>query len=160
MNARTMPWVVVLTALVMPVAVTAQPGGDYDLSWSTIDGGGVMFATGGDFELAGTIGQPDAVPQAAPLIGGDYQLIGGFWVPFGPACFIYSILDFDADCDVDGDDLDAFVNCASGPAITQANPDCEWARLDGDDDVDQGDFGVFQRCYSGEGSPADPNCLN
>ena len=52
-----------------------QTGADYDLSWTTIDGGGVMFSTGGDFGLFGTIGQPDA----GEMTGGIYTLTGGFW---------------------------------------------------------------------------------
>jgi hypothetical protein len=51
-----------------------QSGGDYDLSWSTIDGGGGT-SSGGDFTLSGTIGQPDA----GTMKGGDYRLEGGFW---------------------------------------------------------------------------------
>jgi hypothetical protein len=53
----------------------AQTGGPYDLSWSTIDGGGHTFSTGGDYSLGGTIGQPDP----GLLAGGDYTLGGGFW---------------------------------------------------------------------------------
>jgi hypothetical protein len=50
-------------------------GGSFDLSWDTIDGGGVTFATGGIMSLGGTIGQPDA----AVMGGGSYSLAGGFW---------------------------------------------------------------------------------
>ena len=53
----------------------AQTGGGYDLTWSTVDGGGATFSTGGDYTLGGTIGQPDA----GLLTGGDYTLGGGFW---------------------------------------------------------------------------------
>ena len=53
----------------------AQTGGGYDLSWSTIDGGGMMFSTGGGYSLGGTMGQPDA----GTLSGGGYTLAGGFW---------------------------------------------------------------------------------
>jgi hypothetical protein len=55
--------------------VRAQTGGPYDLSWSTVDGGGHTFSTGGDYSLGGTIGQPDP----GLLTGGDYTLGGGFW---------------------------------------------------------------------------------
>jgi hypothetical protein len=54
--------------------VYAQTGGDYDLSWNTVDGG-AMFSTGGSYSLGGTIGQPDA----GMLSGGGYTLVGGFW---------------------------------------------------------------------------------
>jgi hypothetical protein len=40
-----------------------------------VDGGGLTFATGGDFELGGTAGQPDAGPL------GGAALYGGFWSP-------------------------------------------------------------------------------
>lgn len=67
--------------------------------------------------------------------------------------------DFDGDLDVDQLDLDAFVACASGPAIPLASG-CETKDLDYDNDVDQSDFGIFQRCYSGSNNPGDPNCAN
>jgi len=56
-------------------AVYAQTGGPYDLTWSTIDGGGHTFSTGGSYSLGGTAGQPDA----GALSGGSYTLGGGFW---------------------------------------------------------------------------------
>ena len=54
----------------------AQSSGDYDLTWSTVDGGGWTFSTGGAYSLGGTAGQPDA----GALTGGEYALVGGFWV--------------------------------------------------------------------------------
>ena len=63
--------------LLLAVSVTlAQSGGDYDLSWSTVNGGGATWSTGGDFTLGGTIGQNDAGVEHT---GGDYALRGGFW---------------------------------------------------------------------------------
>jgi len=56
--------------------VHAQTGDGYDLTWSTIDGGGVMNATGGAYTLVGTLGQPDA---GAAMSGGGFTLVGGFW---------------------------------------------------------------------------------
>jgi hypothetical protein len=53
--------------------VYGQVGGGYDLSWSTVDGGGAL-STGGGYSLDGTIGQPDA----GRLGGGTYTLDGGF----------------------------------------------------------------------------------
>jgi hypothetical protein len=52
----------------------AQSGGQFDLSWSTIDGGGGT-SSGGQFVVNGTIGQPDA----GILTGGNFKLEGGFW---------------------------------------------------------------------------------
>ena len=54
--------------------IAAQTGGGYDLSWSTIDGGGGA-SNGGGYELDGTIGQYDT----STLSGGGFQLSGGFW---------------------------------------------------------------------------------
>ena len=48
---------------------------DYQIVWSTIDGGGAMFSAGGDYSLGGTIGQPDAGAMSAS----GYTLFGGFW---------------------------------------------------------------------------------
>jgi len=78
----TVPLAVCLLLLAAP-AVLAQSGGGYDLSWSTVDGGGETFpgqsartgSTGGSYTLGGTAGQPDA----GLLTGGGYTLGGGFW---------------------------------------------------------------------------------
>jgi hypothetical protein len=71
---------VLCVSIILGVA-SAQSGGSYDLSWWTIDGGGITFATGGTFNLGATIGQPDA---SSTLAGGAFTLTGGFW--FAPAC--------------------------------------------------------------------------
>lgn len=55
----------------------AQQGGDFDLSWWSIDAGGYTFATGGQFELGLTIGQHDA--HAELYVPGGTFLNGGFW---------------------------------------------------------------------------------
>ena len=70
---------VALAALFVALSVSntttsAQSGGGFDLTWSTIDGGGGA-SSGGGYSLAGTIGQPDA----GSLSGGGYTLNGGFW---------------------------------------------------------------------------------
>lgn len=61
----------------LAIAPCAQSGGQFDLSWSTIDGGGGT-SRGGQFQLSGTIGQPDA----RQLTGGRFRLEGGFWSGF------------------------------------------------------------------------------
>ncbi len=53
----------------------AQGGAPYDLSWNTIDAGGVTFSTNDHYRLGGTAGQSDA----STLTGGGYVLDGGFW---------------------------------------------------------------------------------
>ena len=60
------------------------------------------------------------------------------------------LTDYDEDCDVDGNDLEVFLACVSGPDLYQADASCRLkADLDQDGDVDQKDFGVFQLCYTG-----------
>jgi hypothetical protein len=66
-------------------AALAQTGGGYDLTWSTIDGGG-GGSTGGGYQLAGTLGQPDA---GATLSGGVYSLSGGFWAGASTGSQVY-----------------------------------------------------------------------
>ena len=61
-------------------AVSSVPGQSFDLSSHSIDGGGVMRSTGGDFELSGRIGRPDA----GFLVGDDFELSGGFWFALAP----------------------------------------------------------------------------
>ncbi len=73
--ARKALLLVAVGVLLSASAVLAQTGGGFDLTWNTVDGGGGT-STGGSFSLTGTIGQPDA---GAPLSGGGYTLVGGFW---------------------------------------------------------------------------------
>jgi hypothetical protein len=65
-----------LAALLASVfAVSAPP---LSIDWYSVDGGGVINATGGTLTLSGTIGQPDA-----GILGGG-KLDGGFWGLIGP----------------------------------------------------------------------------
>ncbi|MBC7231942.1 MAG: hypothetical protein H5T68_01680 [Chloroflexi bacterium] len=69
---RYLVWL--LLALLPLLPALAQSGG-YDLTWSTIDGGGYTWSEGGAYSLGGTVGQADA----GALSGGGYTLAGGFW---------------------------------------------------------------------------------
>lgn len=155
MLAGSMKRLIAFVALVCVPVALAQSGGGYDLTWSTIDGGGGT-STGGGFELSGTIGQPDA-SAANAMTGGNYALTGGFWGVALPVCTTFVSPDFDQDCDVDGDDFDAFVACAAGPTVP-FDPTCTDKDLDGDNDADQEDYAVLQRCLSGAGIPPRQNC--
>jgi len=77
--------VTILAALFASVVVYAQSsGGDFEIAKSTIDNGGGT-SSGGDFTLAGTIGQPDATLQAAS--SGGFRLAGGFWTGVSDVIF-------------------------------------------------------------------------
>jgi hypothetical protein len=69
-------------AILSSVLLGAGVVSGYEIDWYTIDGGGQMWATGGDFELSVTAGQPDA--SEFVMTGGDFELTGGFWAPFAP----------------------------------------------------------------------------
>ena len=97
------------------------PGADgpgFDLEWNTIDGGGGPLA-GGLYNLNGTVGQPDA----GLMMGGGFELGGGFWnLPEEPpACY--------ANCDgstgtpaLTANDFQCFLN-AYAASLPYANCD-------------------------------------
>ena len=120
-----------LCFLAMSVAAIAATQ-DFDLSWHTIDGGGETFSASVTYELAGTIGQTDALAGAS-MSGGDFILTGGFWAfsaePPSPG-------DIDGDGDVDAVDLAALLGDWG------ACPGCP-ADLDGDGDVDAADLAIL-----------------
>jgi len=111
--------------LLMTVPASAQSGGDYYLSWHTIDGGGGTSSSG-PYVLTGTIGQPDAAYSA----GGSYELLGGFW-PGGPLCF------------VDFRHFARFAEHWLETGCDAGNNFCGGADLNHLGDVDLIDFGLF-----------------
>jgi len=131
--------VLILAAALHPSATRSQVGDGLDLTWNTIDGGGVMRSTGGALELSGTIGQPDA----GRMSGGALELTGGFWFELGPG-----------DCNEDGvtglSDYAAFEFCLSGPGIEAPDPSCACFDFDGDSAVDLRDFAEFQSNINGQ----------
>ena len=139
------PVVIAMTLVAAGLALISHaqapaPAG-YDLSWHTIDGGGVMRSAGGGFELSGTIGQPDAQFSS----GGAYTLAGGFW--FAPESAAVT-----GDCDQDGDvdlaDYEQFVACL--PDRTRAlRPRAVRAQtLNNNSTVDLNDFAAWQSSFS------------
>ena len=68
-----------------PEATTgaAAQGDAYTVDRHTVDGGGGT-SSGGNFEIQGTIGQPDADPLQ-PSTGGGFEVTGGFWPGLAPA---------------------------------------------------------------------------
>ena len=110
--------------LSLVLALTQLASANYEITWSTIGGGGT--STGWQYVLKGTIGQPDAAWSA----GGDYELLGGFW-PGGPLCFV---------------DFRHFARFAEHWLETGCDAGNNWcggADLDYLGDVDLIDFGLF-----------------
>ena len=96
--------------------VTAQ--GEYNLDWHSIAGGGETRSAGGDYELAGTIGQ--SAPHSAS--GGDYELQGGFMAAFAtPAQATpddeYHGADVNRDGRVNASDIQLVINAVLGIPI-------------------------------------------
>jgi hypothetical protein len=114
-----------------------------DIDWSTIDGGGGHSA-GGNFELKGTIGQPDA---GMVMAGGDFSLAGGFW-PGGDVVGPIQPGDCDGDGDIDLADFDGFEDCLLGPD-GGLGLDCDCFDLDSDGDSDLADYATFQANFTG-----------
>ena len=63
--------------------IDAGQGTTYSVDRHTVDGGGGT-SSGGNFEIQGTIGQPDADPLQ-PSTGGVFEITGGFWPGLAPA---------------------------------------------------------------------------
>ena len=114
------------------------PPAEFDLSWHSIDGGGVMRSTGGDFELSGTIGQFDA----GRMNGGNFELTGGFWFEVIPS-----------DCNEDGVvnvvDHGSFEDCYTGPAGS-ASSGCACFDFDGDNKITLEDFATLQDLFNAQ----------
>ncbi len=134
-------WPILLLLLPSTLVLNAQSqrpeaalgGAEYEMSRHTIDGGGVMHSTGGEFELSGTIGQADA----GTLTGGDFELTGGFWLALAVG-----------DCNEDGGvnvfDHHTFAPCMNGPSPDLFDPDCVCFDTDRNNTVDLRDAAIFQ----------------
>lgn len=127
----------VLGLLLVP-AFAAAALAQYEIDWHTIDGGGVMFSTDsqGDFELSGTIGQHDAGPTGGAMTGGGFELVDGFWTLPSQVCTLLGDLNLDGE--VDGDDVQLFINCL----FSVDGSNCPCADFDGGG-VSAGDVSLF-----------------
>ncbi len=111
--------------------------GNFNLTRSTIDGGGVMSSAGGGYELSATIAQSDAGVR----IGGDFRLTGGFWFEEPPGdCNSTGTVNL-----LDYADLEA---CLLGPDIG-FGAGCQCFDTDFDGDNDLVDFAAFQVNFTG-----------
>ena len=129
---------------VVLIGVVGTSGQEFELARHTMDGGGVLSSTGSDFELSGTIGQPDA----GMMSGGEFELSGGFWFPLAPS-----------DCNEDGCvnlyDYDALESCLAGPGGGLLMSECNCFDLDADNDVDLTDAARLQEEFTGPSKPHD-----
>ncbi len=131
---RTAAWPIVLALVLSPAATH----GDYSIDFWTIDGGGEMWTTGGDFELSGTIGQHDA---GTLMTGGDFALAGGFWPGAAEEPFCFGDLDGDGEIGLsDLAQLLAHYGTTSGATYEDGD-------LDGDGDVDLSDLAALLGVY-------------
>ena len=131
----------------------AYLGGDFDLSWFTIDGGGGAESTGGEFALAGSIGQP----EAGGMAGGSFELTGGFWSlpPTSNGCVRNPEWRCDGDTDGDGqvNPVDSgLVQAAFGSADDQDL--CNYD-MDCDGQINPVDSGIVQSLFGTCNEPRD-----
>ncbi len=119
------------------VCVGTAIADEFDINRYTIDGGGVMRSTGGDFELSGTIGQPDA----GTMTGGGFDLTGGFWFTLAAG-----------DCNEDGGvgllDVDDFEGCMTGPEGGPPTGGCRCFDVNRSSTVDLADFALIQSTFT------------
>jgi hypothetical protein len=80
-----------LGLLLLHACLCSQCLGQYSINWYTIAGGGGT-ASGGQYSVSATIGQPAA---GGPMTGGNLSMTGGFWslisvaqTPGAPALYI------------------------------------------------------------------------
>lgn len=136
MNRRSHTTLRILSVLAV-VGLSSALADEFEMSRSTVDGGAIVFSTGGDFELSGTIGQPDAETMS----GDGLELTGGFWfgIPLG---------DCEDDGDVDLFDYDRFEPCLAGPdsGVTEG---CGCFDVDRSGAVDLRDYAIAQATFTG-----------
>lgn len=112
--------VLLLPATLLGVASAFGPKAGPSVNQFTVDAGGGT-STGGNFELSGTAGQPDA---GGELSGGTFAVVGGFWpgaITPAPECFA----DITGNSTVDIDDLLAVISawgaCPAPPTACDAD---------------------------------------
>ena len=87
---RVALFAIVVTAFWLPVVA----GGQTVINWWSIDSGGEVFASGGDWVLSATVGQSDS-SEGNLLVGGQWQMTGGFWAIRAPSSDILFLGDFE-----------------------------------------------------------------
>lgn len=150
---------------------TRVPAYGADKTWGTADddyGDLRLQATSPCIDAGNNLAVPSGILQ--DLAGNvrilDYPAMPNTGNPAGSARIVdmgsYELVsplpgDFDQDGDIDNLDINAFITCASGPAIPFATG-CSSRDLDHDGDADHIDFAVMQRCISDTGRAVEANC--
>ena len=112
----------VVALMLCLLVACAQSGGDFDLSWWTIDGGGATPASNGVFSVSFTIGQPDA-SNLLSAAGSPFELTSGFWFYYTTCIFSTGDVNLDG-CTDDADLLAVLYNFgATGPNPADLNCD-------------------------------------
>ena len=128
-----------LLALFCMVAASAEAQTDFEVPCYTVDGGGSSFCTGDEFELSGTIGQPDA--NVTVMAGGGFELAGGFWAGAAEDEFCFGDLDDDGAVGL-SDLAQLLSNYGETSGATYEDGD-----LDDDGDVDLADLAALLAVY-------------
>ncbi len=136
-----------VSMIVAALALVSVCGADdFSVDWWTIDAGGETSSAGGDFELGGTIGQPDA--SMVVMTGADFELTGGFWAG-APTSLVG---DLNCDGALNAFDIDPFVVALTDPAQYAAQyPECDIDNADtnGDGVLNAFDIDPFVRLLTG-----------
>jgi len=133
--------------IVFAALATGQAGAlDFEVDWWTLDGGGIMWSTAGNFELSGTLGQADAGPA---MTSPRFELVGGFWAGLRERA------RGDLNCDglVNTFDIDPFVLALTdNAAYAVAFPECDYMLADcnGDGAVNAFDIDPFVLLLTGD----------
>ncbi|MCH8242557.1 MAG: hypothetical protein IH897_08105 [Planctomycetes bacterium] len=139
MKRATVTLQTVLCMLTTTALLMAGGTPEFEMTRSTIDGGGVMRSTGEGYELSGSIGQPDA----GTMTGGGFELAGGLW--FGLAA---------GDCNEDGlvslFDHETFTSCLLGPGGGIGASPCPCFDVDRDGDITLNDYAHLQAGFTGQ----------
>ena len=117
----------------------------YDLSWRSFDGGSGT-SSGGEIELSGTIGQPDA----GAMSGGAFAIVGGFWsAPLESSGGCTRSPAWICDGDVDGDGQVNPVDSGLVQAAFGSVDDQDLCRFDMDCDgqLNPVDAGIVQSLF-------------
>ena len=128
-RSNTMKTKSIILILFTCMILTTPTFADYEITWSTIDGGGGT-STGGNYALVGITGQPDA----GQMSGGDYVLSGGFW-PTRPQALLQCFVNFEH--------FATFAMYWLDTPCNEGNNYCEGADLDYYGDVDLEDVKVL-----------------